>query len=171
MEGGRKPNGSMIRHALSGMRPCLLYLRELPFLVLWRGRLGRMREKGSGKKKKKVRSQAQAPFVCERRRRGFFFFDFFHSSLTHRGQLLRVRSHFEIQSRWKTCPQFPHAMLSPSSHAEEGFAWYSMLGSCKLLRQMAHVSVQMDHDQTATAFHCEYERHAVGSKSESASSS
>eukprot|EP00740_Mantoniella_antarctica_P014078 CAMPEP_0181367412 /NCGR_PEP_ID=MMETSP1106-20121128/11379_1 /TAXON_ID=81844 /ORGANISM="Mantoniella antarctica, Strain SL-175" /LENGTH=70 /DNA_ID=CAMNT_0023483137 /DNA_START=407 /DNA_END=619 /DNA_ORIENTATION=- len=44
-------------------------------------------------------------------------------------------------------------MLRPSSQADDGFAWYSMLGSCKLLRQMAHVSVQMDHDHTATAFH------------------
>jgi hypothetical protein len=35
-----------------------------------------------------------------------------------------------------------------------GFAWYSMDGSCRELRQIAHVSVQMDHDHTATAFHC-----------------
>ena len=41
---------------------------------------------------------------------------------THKGQLLRVRSHFEIQSRWKTCPQFPQAMLRPSSEAELGLA-------------------------------------------------
>ncbi len=75
-------------------------------------------------------------------------------SLLHSGQLLRVRSHLEMQSRWKTCPQFPHAMLRPSSEATAGFAWYSIEGSCRLFRQIAHVSVQMDHDQTATAFHC-----------------
>ena len=34
-----------------------------------------------------------------------------------------------------------------------GFAWYSMLGSYKLLRQMAHVSVQIAQDHMATAFH------------------
>lgn len=73
---------------------------------------------------------------------------------TQRGQLLRVRSHFDMQSRWKTCPQLPQAMLRPSSDAEDGFAWYSMLGSCKLLRQIAQVSVQIDQDHTATAFHC-----------------
>ncbi len=32
-------------------------------------------------------------------------------------------------------------------------AWYSMLGSCRLLRQIAHVSVKTFHDHTATAFH------------------
>jgi hypothetical protein len=32
-------------------------------------------------------------------------------------------------------------------------AWYSMLGSCRLLRQIAHVSVSTFHDHTATAFH------------------
>ena len=32
-------------------------------------------------------------------------------------------------------------------------AWYSMLGSCRLLRQMAHVSVTRFHDHTATTFH------------------
>ena len=73
--------------------------------------------------------------------------------LTHKGQLLRVRSHLEMQSRWKTCPQFPQAMLKPSSEAADGFAWYSMLGSWRLLRHIAHVSVHIDHDQTATAFH------------------
>lgn len=73
---------------------------------------------------------------------------------TQRGQLLRVRSHFDMQSRWKTCPQLPQAMLRPSSDAEDGFAWYSILGSCKLLRQIAQVSVQIDQDHTATAFHC-----------------
>lgn len=31
--------------------------------------------------------------------------------------------------------------------------WYSMLGSLRLLRQMAHVSAQMSHDHMATAFH------------------
>jgi hypothetical protein len=70
-----------------------------------------------------------------------------------------------MQSRWNTCPQFPHAMLRPSSQADDGFAWYSMLGSCKLLRQMAHVSVQMDHDHTATAFHCGRDHTVRGSAS------
>lgn len=31
--------------------------------------------------------------------------------------------------------------------------WYSMLGSYRLFRQMAHVSVQMAQDHIATAFH------------------
>lgn len=44
-------------------------------------------------------------------------------------------------------------MLSPSSEAAEGLAWYSILGSCRLFLQIAHVSVQIDQDQTATAFH------------------
>lgn len=34
-----------------------------------------------------------------------------------------------------------------------GFAWYSMLGSYRLLRQIAHVSVQIAQDHIATAFH------------------
>mmetsp|Transcript_9594 Transcript_9594/g.40198 ORF Transcript_9594/g.40198 Transcript_9594/m.40198 type:complete len:314 (+) Transcript_9594:222-1163(+) len=58
-----------------------------------------------------------------------------------------------MQSRWNTCPQLPHAMDNPSSEALVGLAWYSMDGSCRELRQIAHVSVQMDHDHTATAFH------------------
>ena len=58
-----------------------------------------------------------------------------------------------MQSRWKTWPQLPQATERPSSEAVVGLAWYSMLGSCSVLRQMAQVSVQMDHDQTATAFH------------------
>lgn len=33
------------------------------------------------------------------------------------------------------------------------YTWYSMLGSLRLLRQMAHVSAQMSHDHIATAFH------------------
>ena len=72
---------------------------------------------------------------------------------TQRGQLLRVRSHFDMQSRWKTWPQLPHAILRPSSDADVGLAWYSILGSCKLLRHIAQVSVHMDQDQTATADH------------------
>lgn len=31
--------------------------------------------------------------------------------------------------------------------------WYSILGSLRLLRQMAHVSAQISHDHIATAFH------------------
>lgn len=34
-----------------------------------------------------------------------------------------------------------------------GLTWYSMLGSLRLLRQMAHVSAQMSQDHIATAFH------------------
>ena len=75
-------------------------------------------------------------------------------SLLHSGQFERVRSHLEMQSRWNTCPQLPHAMDNPSSEAFVGLAWYSMDGSCREFRQIAHVSVQMDHDHTATAFHC-----------------
>jgi len=74
-------------------------------------------------------------------------------SLLHSGQLERVRSHLEMQSRWKTWPQAPQAMDRPSSDALVGLAWYSMDGSCSELRQMAHVSVQMDQLHTATAFH------------------
>jgi hypothetical protein len=71
----------------------------------------------------------------------------------HSGQLERVRSHLEMQSRWKTWPQAPQAMDRPSSDALVGLAWYSMDGSCSELRQMAHVSVQIDQLHTATAFH------------------
>lgn len=49
-----------------------------------------------------------------------------------------------MQSRWNTCPQQPQAMDSPGwSGSPVGLAWYSMLGSYRLLRQMAHVSVQI----------------------------
>ena len=65
-----------------------------------------------------------------------------------------VRSHFDMQSRWKTCPQLPQAMLRPSSDAEVGLPDIRYLVLCKLLRQIAQVSVQIDQDHTATAFHC-----------------
>jgi hypothetical protein len=74
--------------------------------------------------------------------------------LTQSGQLLLVRNHFDIQSRWNTCPQLPQAMLRPSSEAAVGLAWNSMLASCKLFLHIAHVSVHIDHDHTATALHC-----------------
>jgi len=75
-------------------------------------------------------------------------------SLLHNGHALLVLSHRWMQSRWKTCPQVPHAILSPGcSVSPVGFAWYSMLGSYKLFLQMAHVSVHMAHDHIATAFH------------------
>jgi hypothetical protein len=49
-----------------------------------------------------------------------------------------------MQSRWNTWPQQPQAMDRPGwSGSPVGFAWYSMLGSYRLLRQMAHVSVQI----------------------------
>lgn len=119
-------------------------------------------------------------------------------SLLQRGQALRVLSHRWMQSKWKTWPQAPHAMLRPgwsgspagcaglgsgarrrarrpaqAAHtpfpgsqctarrlacagrapvdaarpsAPVGFAWYSMLGSYRLFRQMAQVSVQMAQD-------------------------
>ena len=41
----------------------------------------------------------------------------------------------------------------PCPHKPVGLAWYSMLGSYRLLRQMAQVSVQMAQDHMATAFH------------------
>jgi len=61
-------------------------------------------------------------------------------SLLHRGQTDRVLSHRWIQSKWKTCPQFPKAMESPLSFVGEGFAWYSIEGSFNEFRQMAHCS-------------------------------
>lgn len=62
---------------------------------------------------------------------GSWIFSIFANShsLLHSGQFERVRSHFEMQSKWNTCPQFPHAMLNPSSDADVGLAWYSMEGS------------------------------------------
>lgn len=75
-------------------------------------------------------------------------------SLLQRGQALRVLSHRWMQSRWKTWPQFPQAILKPGwSASPVGLAWYSMLGSYRLLRQIAHVSVHMAQDHIATAFH------------------
>ncbi len=44
-------------------------------------------------------------------------------------------------------------MLNPDSLLGDGFAWYSIDGSFKLLRQIAHVSAQMSQDHIATAFH------------------
>ncbi len=43
-------------------------------------------------------------------------------SLLHSGHTLRVFSHLWMQSRWKTCPQVPNAMLSPFSLFGEGLA-------------------------------------------------
>ena len=98
--------------------------------------------------------RAQAARDTERRELGRAFSILANShSLLHSGQLERVRSHLEMQSRWKTWPQAPQAMERPSSEALVGLAWYSMDGSCSELRQMAHVSVQMDQLHTATAFH------------------
>merc|ERR1719399_1048479 len=74
-------------------------------------------------------------------------------SLLHRGHTERVLSHRWMQSRWKTCPQQPKAIDSPFSLLGEGFAWYSMLGSFRELRQMAHVSAQMSQLHMHTAFH------------------
>lgn len=76
-------------------------------------------------------------------------------TLTQSGQLLLVRNHFDIQSRWNTCPQLPQAMLRPSSEAADGLAWNSILASCRLFLHIAHVSVHIDHDHTATALHCD----------------
>ena len=42
----------------------------------------------------------------------------------------------------------------PLLRGARGVRLYSMDGSCRELRQIARVSVQMDHDHTATAFHC-----------------
>jgi hypothetical protein len=44
-------------------------------------------------------------------------------------------------------------MLKPLSLVGEGLAWYSIEGSLRELRQIAHVSAQISHDHMATAFH------------------
>ena len=59
-------------------------------------------------------------------------------SLLHNGQTLRVFNQRWMQSRWKTWPQFPKAIDRPLSLVGEGLAWYSIDGSFKELRQMAH---------------------------------
>merc|ERR1711871_895799 len=43
-------------------------------------------------------------------------------SLLHKGQTDRVFNQREMQSKWKTCPQQPHAILYPASSARPGFA-------------------------------------------------
>lgn len=48
--------------------------------------------------------QSRLPYVAI-----FSIFANSHSRL-HKGQTLRVLSHREMQSRWKTCPQQPHAI-------------------------------------------------------------
>lgn len=58
-----------------------------------------------------------------------------------------------MQSRWNTWEQQPKAMERPFSLLGEGLAWYSMEGSLRLFRQMAHVSAHMSHDHIVTAFH------------------
>ena len=45
------------------------------------------------------------------------------------------------------------AIESPFSLALLGLAWYSMDGSLRELRQIAHVSAQISHDHMVTAFH------------------
>jgi len=74
-------------------------------------------------------------------------------SLLHKGHTDRVRSQRWIQSRWKTCPQFPNAIERPLSLVGDGFAWYSIDGSLRELRQIAHVSAHISQDHMATAFH------------------
>ena len=64
-------------------------------------------------------------------------------SLLHSGHTERVLSHLWIQSRWNTWPQQPNAIERPFSLLGEGLAWYSIDGSFKELRQIAHVSAQM----------------------------
>ena len=64
-------------------------------------------------------------------------------SLLHSGQFERVRSHLEMQSRWNTCPQHPNAIDRPFSLFGDGFAWYSIEGSFRELRQIAQVSAQI----------------------------
>jgi hypothetical protein len=59
-------------------------------------------------------------------------------SLLQSGQTDRVLSQRWMQSRWKTWPQFPNAMLRPLSLVGLGLAWYSIEGSLRELRQMAH---------------------------------
>ena len=48
--------------------------------------------------------------------------------LLYTQKFIRI-SHLEMQSKWNTCPQLPHAMDNPSSEALVGLAWYSMDGS------------------------------------------
>jgi hypothetical protein len=48
-----------------------------------------------------------------------------------------------MQSRWKTWPQQPKAMDRPFSLFGDGFAWYSIEGSFRELRQIAQVSAQI----------------------------
>ena len=43
-----------------------------------------------------------------------------------------------MQSKWKTCPQVPNAILNPLSLVGLGLAWYSILGSFNELRHIAH---------------------------------
>ena len=71
-------------------------------------------------------------------------------SLLQSGQTDRVFSQRWMQSKWKTWPQQPKAMLRPFSLFGEGFAWYSMLGSFNEFLQIAHVSAQMSQDHMQT---------------------
>lgn len=119
----------------------------------WRGRRRRQRgRRGRRCASPELTATLRVRRGARRGRRAFSILANSHS-LLQSGQLERVRSHLEMQSRWKTWPHVPQEMDSPSSDALVGFAWYSMDGSCSELRQMAHVSVQMLQLHTATAFH------------------
>ena len=74
-------------------------------------------------------------------------------SLLQSGHTDLVLSQRWMQSKWKTWPQQPKAMLRPFSLFGEGFAWYSIDGSFNEFLQIAHVSAQMsqDHMQTCVA--------------------
>ena len=71
-------------------------------------------------------------------------------SLLQSGQTLLVFNQRWMQSKWKTWPQQPKAMLRPFSLLGLGFAWYSIDGSFNEFLQIAHVSAQMSQDHMQT---------------------
>ena len=71
-------------------------------------------------------------------------------SLLQSGQTLLVFNQRWMQSKWKTWPQQPKAMLRPFSLLGLGFAWYSIDGSFNEFLQMAQVSAQMSQDHMQT---------------------
>ena len=83
--------------------------RTTPFAELTLSRmLSRRGERGSGIARfgrRKARAQSRLPYVAI-----FSILANSHSRL-HSGHTERVFSQREMQSRWKTCPQQPHAML------------------------------------------------------------
>lgn len=75
--------------------------------------LGRMREKEVGKRKKKVRSQAQAPFFCGRRRRVFsFFFLFTYTERTVASSAEPFRNTVEVEDVPTVPPRDAQSILA-----------------------------------------------------------